>query len=390
MPMKTKRSPTGCTAVDPVIVQIMPFLSALRDTGYSEYTLQIKRGILNTFTKWLRHQSIPVQGVNEGTVVAFIKCRPGKGKARIGSERTVLLAFLAFLRNSGTISTPPIKILSTDDLLLQRYSKYLMDERGLLDRTIKVYLGLIRIFLAGAAFKADSRSPGCWDAQIVRNFLLGVARARSNKSVHGMATALRSFFRFLYQHDETAANLALAVPMVRKWRQAGIPPHLTSEQIEKTLATADRSTSRGRRDYAILTLLARLGLRAGEVARLELADIHWRTGEILIHGKGRRIDCLPLLADIGEALADYLQKDRGKSVSRMVFLRIQAPHIGLEGASGISQIVGRAFAHAGIRPGERVGAHLFRHSLATRMIRHGASIPEISAVPEHNANICKS
>jgi site-specific recombinase XerD len=272
---------------------------------------------------------------------------------------------------------------SPDDQLLQRYAKYLLDERGLLDRTINVYLGLIRKFLAGAAFKPDSRNPGCWDAQIVRKFLLGAARERSNKSVQSIATALRSFFRFLYRHNETVANLALAVPMVRKWRQASVPTHLTSEQIEKTLISADRSTSRGRRDYAILTLLARLGLRAGEVARLELGDIHWRTGEILLHGKGRRVDCLPLLSDIGEALADYLQKDRGDSTSRKVFLRIRAPHEGLGGPAGISQIVCRAFAHAGIRPGGRVGAHLFRHSLATRMIRHGASISEISEVLRH-------
>ena len=241
--------------------------------------------------------------------MAFVKCQPGKGKVRILRERNVLPAFLAFLRNGAGVPVSPVAgATSPDDQLLQRYAKYLMDERGLLDRTIKVYLGLIRKFLAGAAFKADSRNPGCWDAQIVRKFLLDAARARSNKSVQSIATALRSFFRYLYGHDETIANLALAVPMVRKWRQAGVPTHLTSEQIEKTLVSADRSTSRGRRDYAILTLLARLGLRAGEVARLELGDIHWRTGEILIHGKGRRVDCLPLLSDIGEALAHYLQR----------------------------------------------------------------------------------
>jgi len=167
--------------------------------------------------------------------------------------------------------------------------------------------------------------------------------------------------------------------------QATVPAFLLHEEVERVLSATDRSIPRGRRDYAILLFLARLGLRAGEVVRLELGDIRWRTGEFVVRGKGRVLDRLPLLADVGEALALYLRKDRGRRSSRRVFLRMWAPRVGLTGPAAVGHVVRAALARAGLRRTSRGAAHLFRHSLATRMIRHGASLAEISEVLRHRS-----
>jgi integrase/recombinase XerD len=222
------------------------------------------------------------------------------------------------------------------------------------------------------------------DAQTVQNFLLDRIRNRSSEYARLLAIALRSFFRFLYLREETAIDLSLSVPTVRKWRQAEITPFLSPDEVERVLSRTDRSTPRGRRDYAILLLLARLGLRAGEVVILELGDILWRTGEVVIRGKGRVQSRLPLLSDIGEALALYLSQDRRTSISRQVFLRMQAPRLGLAGPAAVGHIVRKALARAGLRPSHGA-AHLFRHSLATRMIRQGASIAQISEILRHRS-----
>jgi integrase len=200
-----------------------------------------------------------------------------------------------------------------------------------------------------------------------------------------MAVALRSFCHFLFLRGHTPRDLYESVPTVRKWRQSSVPTFLTPEQEEVIIASTDRSTPCGRRDYAILLLLARLGLRAGEIVALELGDIRWRSGELVIHGKGRMVEHVPLISDVGEALAVYLQTDRGASASRRVFLRMWAPRVGLAGPAAIGHIVRLAFVRAGFRPACRGAAHLFRHGLATMMIRRGASMAEIAEVLRHRS-----
>jgi site-specific recombinase XerD len=197
-----------------------------------------------------------------------------------------------------------------------------------------------------------------------------------------MVTALRSFLRFLFQHGQIEANLAEAVPAVVDWRLSTIPKYLSVEEIEGLLDACDQSTSTGRRDRAILLLLARLGLRAGEVVALELDDIDWRAGEIVVRGKGLLHDHLPLLPEVGEALAAYLRSDRPLVSTRRVFVRMWAPLRGFAGPSTVSTIVRRALERAGLNPPAK-GAHLFRHSLATGMLRSGASMAEIGEILRH-------
>ena len=200
-----------------------------------------------------------------------------------------------------------------------------------------------------------------------------------------VAVTLRSLLRFLYLRGEMDFDLSRGVSRFQKWKLATVPTYLSPADVEKVLAACDVATPTGRRDRAILLLLARLGLRAGEVVTLEVGDIAWRSGEILIRGKGQQRDHLPLTPDVGEALALYLRLDRGESSARRAFLRLKAPREGLAGPAAVGHIVRKLLACSGIIRTSRGAAHMFRHSLATRMIRHGASISEIAEVLRHRS-----
>jgi integrase/recombinase XerD len=356
------------------------FLTSLRAQGYAERTLRRKRSVVAAFVRWTVREHIAVNDLNESHLSAFVKGSPLlKQKARVRFEMAALRPFLKYHSVQGGEPIPQLNVSSADDLKV-RYIDYLCKGRGLTINAIRVYAPFIRDFLN----TQGGAPPKTWNAQTVQDFLLDHIRNRSSECARLLTIALRSFFRFLYLREETAIDLSLSVLTVRKWRQAEITPFLSPEEVERVLSPTDRSTPRGRRDYAILLLLARLGLRAGEVVTLELGDILWRTGEVIIRGKGRVQSRLPLLSEIGEALSLYLSQDRGASISRQVFLRMNAPRVGLMGPAAVGHIVRKALARAGLRP-TRGAAHLFRHSLATRMIRHGASIAEISEVLRHRS-----
>jgi site-specific recombinase XerD len=258
-------------------------------------------------------------------------------------------------------------------------------DRGLAENSVAVYAPCARAFLAHRVASAGRLALETLDAKAISTFLVERVGGRSSESARLLSIGLRSFLRFLLLRGVIARDLSGAVPRVRKYQQAGVPVVLSPDEVERVLATADRTTQRGRRDYAVLLLLARLGLRASEVVALELGDLHWRTAEIVVRGKGSRRDHVPLLADVGEALAQYLREDRGTSPSRRVFLRLISPCVGLSSPCAIDHIVRLALRRAGIGPHRRRVAHLFRHSLATRMIRHGASMSEIAEVLRHRS-----
>jgi len=271
---------------------------------------------------------------------SFLRRSRRKAKDRFAVEQAALRSFLRQLRAAGRVPAPRVPdSVSSADELKQRYADYLRNERGLAERSVRTYLPFICDFLSKLAVRPESVVLEALDARAVRDFLLDRVRDRSSAYSHLLASALRSFLRFLHLRGETATDLSLSVPTVRRWSQAGMPAFLTHEAVERVLSGTDRSTPRGGRDHAILLLLARLGLRAGEVTALELGDIRWRTAEIIVHGKGRRRDHLPLLSDVGEALSLYLRKDRGVSASRRVFLRMIAPRVGLAGPATIGHIV---------------------------------------------------
>lgn len=370
-------------------IHINSFLTHLRAQGYAERTLRKKRSVATSFARWTVEKHLAVDDLNESHIVAFEKRLPPIPTARANFEMAALRPFLKHIFSQAGVPISPQQIkASVADDLKQRYIDYLRKERGLTENSILVYAPFISDFLNDLVVKTGGCLPQALDAISIQNFLLDRIGNRSSEYTRLLATALRSFLRFLYLRKETTVDLSCSVPTVRRWHQAKAHGFLSAEEVERVLAAIDLATPRGRRDHAILLLLARLGLRAGEIVLLKLDDVFWRTGEIVVHGKGRVQDRFPLLSDIGEALALYLSQDRGNSVSRQVFLRMKAPCIGLSGPGAVGHIVRYALARAGIRPSSRGAAHLFRHSLATRMIRNGASIAEISEILRHRSQSC--
>jgi integrase/recombinase XerD len=362
------------------------FLEQLRVEGYARSSLQRRRGAVLVFLKWARRYCIPVDELQEAHAIAFVARSTRRGKDRVQVERSTARHFVGFLR--GDAGKPGGWVKSStgpSSVIEQRYLDYLRRERGLAERSISVYGLYVRRFEAWLA--ARGRQPPLSGVTVadIREFLLEKTRGRSAEYSRLLTVAIRSLLRFLCVDGAVSADLSRAIPMMRAHRPSALRRPLSPADVEHILATADLATRRGRRDRAILLLLARLGLRAGEVATLELGDINWRTAEILVRGKGRLHDRLPLPADVGAALALHLREDRAGAPSRRVFLRLFAPRVGFAGPCAVSAIARLALARAGIQRPPRAAAHLLRHSLATRMIRAGASLGEIGEVLRHRS-----
>jgi len=365
---------------------LQDFITHLRGAGYAQRTLRKKRSVLRAFTRWSRRRKWPVAALSEFHVESFLARSPRKRQAHKAFESAALRPFLDHLRRTGRVATtaPPVRDTPTFEWE-QRYVHFLRDQRGLAERSVQVYAPHVHDLLLDLVTKHGSADPRELNPEMVHHFLLQRAQGRSSEWARLLAAALRSFFRFLHYRGETAIDFSVCVPTVRKWRLATVPAHLAPADVERALSVPDRATAHGRRDYAVLLLLARLGLRAGEVVALDLGDILWRTGEIIVHGKGGRRDHLPLPVDVGEAIVDYLRTGRGTSASRRVFLRSLAPHVALTGPAAIGHIVRKVLARAGISRLGRGAAHLFRHGLASRMIQHGANLSEIAEVLRHRS-----
>ena len=330
-------------------IHVNSFLMHLRSQGYAKRTLRKKRSVLAVFSRWIVGKQLAVDDLNESHLTSFVTRFSCERMARAKFEKAVLRLFLKHVRAEANVPiTLPLINTSAAGDLKQHYIDYLRKERGLAENSIRVYSPLISDFLKDTVFNTGCIFPQTLNATTIQNFLLAHILNRSSEYSRLLATSLRSFLRFLYLRKETMIDLSTSVPTVRRWQQAEVYDFLSPEEVERVISACNPTPS-GRRDHAILLLLARLGLRAGEVVALELDDIHWRTGEIVVRGKGRVLNCLPLLSDIGEALALYISEYRSASSSRQVFLRMLAPRVGLAGPCAIDHIVHRAFSRAGLR-----------------------------------------
>ncbi len=361
---------------------IAPFLDTLPSAGYGPRSIALRRTFLRAFVAWTRDVARDPADVD--THVAAFMARRRQRESQHKHERATVRRFIAWLRQRAVLPAA-VRATSPVEAVVDRYVSYLRAGRGLAENSIAIYAPCARAFLVHHVEATGQLALDTLDAEAVRTFLLARVADRSTESARLLSIAVRSFLRFLFQRGVLARDLAPAVPMVRTYQQTGVPVVLSPAEVERALVTADTATPRGRRDLAILLLLARLGLRASEVLRLELADLHWRTAEIVIRGKGPRRDHVPLLADVGDALARYLREDRGGNPSRQIFLRLIPPHVGLTRPCAIDHIVRLALHRAGIGPHRGRVAHLFRHSLATRMIRHGASMADIAEALRHRS-----
>jgi integrase/recombinase XerD len=366
----------------PLVPHLSSFAVALREDGYASVTMQSKLGLLFDFAHWLGRRGICVRELNECHAAAFVRRRQRKRRIHRG-DRETLSQFLAHLRNCDVIPSPVRPVCTNSPLadILSRYEKHLHCERGLAPATVVNYVPYARKFLV-ERFRTREMRLGDLRGVDISAFVLRHAHLMGCRRAQLMTTAFRSFFRFLFQSGELQVDLSAAVPTVADWRLSTIPKYLIPDEVERVVGSCDRQTSTGRRDYAILLLLARLGLRAGEVVALELDDIDWRAGEILVRGKGLLHDRMPLPVDVGQALTSYLRMDRPACKTRRVFVCMKAPRSGFRGPSTVTTIVRRALDRAGLNPVFK-GAHLLRHSLATRMLRSGASMGEIGEVLRH-------
>jgi integrase/recombinase XerD len=365
----------------PLAPHIDRLAKLLSEQGYSQQVGMQKLRLVALLSCWLQQEQVGLEQLDEMRIADFLTAQK-KALRRQRQVRHTLAQLLQELRRLRIIpGRQPAEPGSTTDRLLQDYGRFLAQERGLSQETSDNYLPVARRFLA-KAFGTRTAELGQLGGRDVNGFILREKSTFSPKRVQLTTSALRSFLGFLYLRGQLAAPLALSVPTVATWRLSELPQFLEPQQVKQLLQSCDRSSPCGRRDYAALLLLARLGLRAGEVVHLCLEDINWSGGQVLIRGKSSREDRLPLPPDVGHALASYLQKDRPSCSCRRVFIRMKAPHVGFSSSVAVCDIVRRALLRAHLEP-ERKGAHLLRHSLATQMLRGGASLTQIGQILRH-------
>jgi len=367
----------------PLSEHLDAYAAAVAKQGYTHHSIGRQIVAIADFSRWLKHKHIEIEALDHQVVDRFLRLR--RRQQRVGrGDAKALDRMLSMLRQKGIVKSPqPPATDNARSKIAAEFHCYLLQELGRSPSTAKNYVPFIDQFLME---RFQNRTPvlASLRASDVTGFVIRHAHQLSPVRAGIMVTALRSFFRYLLHHGAIATDLAGCVPAVPNWSLSRLPRFLPAGAVEKLLKRCDRRTAVGRRNHAILLLLARLGVRAGEVIKLSLDDIDWASGQIIIHGKGGRSAPLPLPADVGTALAAYLRRDRPPSASRRVFLRHRAPLTGFANPSTLSSIVRRALKQAGIES-PHMGAHVLRHSLATSMLRQGGSLDEIGELLRHQS-----
>jgi integrase/recombinase XerD len=359
------------------------FTVALVSRGYAGSTVKEHVRLAADLGRWLKSEGKLVVNIDERIGAQFLAHLRRCGRAE-RSHGTAVQLLLRLLRESGAVRVPRVVEPPRDSVseVVHSFERHLAEERGLHPSTRRIYLRIARRFLSGQLNRGPRR-PGELRPDHVTRFVTDEARVRP-MSAKLVGPALRVLLRWLHQRGDTRTCLAGCVPPVANWRLSTLPKSLPAEQVESLLQCCDRRSIVGLRDYAILSLLARLGLRAGEVVAMELEDLRWERGELLVRSKGGRQDGLPLPREVGSALAAYLRHGRPRCSTRRVFVRARAPHQGFLSSVAICNVVERAMKRAGLKP-PRKGAHTLRHALACNMLRHGASLAEIGQILRHRS-----
>ena len=368
----------------PLAAQIAAFAKWGKEQGYARRSRYRQVLLAACFSRWLGQQAISVRDVSSQHQTRYLRSRARRVQIHRG-DAAALRQFVEFLRHQGVVIIENIspRHLTPIERTVQMFERYLRNERMLAEPTIINYLPFVRRFLADRFGDGPVMLARLRTGDVVR-FIQRQAPRLHLKRAKLLITALRSFLNYARYRGDIALDLAAAVPPVANWRMTSIPRAIPADVVRHLLASVNRRTAMGRRDHAILLLLTRLGLRAGEVVRLELDDINWNTGSVSVRGKCDQRSALPLPADVGKAIVEYLRYGRPRSNSRRVFLRAKAPIRGFLDQRAIGSLVRNTLAHAGIKTTNH-GAHQFRHALATEMLRHGASLSEIGEVLRHRS-----
>lgn len=371
------RSPEG-----PLSAHIASFAIWVRSQGYAAHSIHRMILLAACFSRWLGHKRVGQRDITRENVARYLRYRARYAQLRAG-DATALMCLLEHLHNTGVIPIEKTSIpqLTPAERCTQDYEQYLRETRALADATVINYVPFIRDFLKGR-YRDGRVALSHLRARDVVRFVSQQAARLKPKRAKLMTSALRSFLQYARLQGEVTLDLAAAVPIVANWSMPSIPRAIAPDQTRQLLANIDRRTAIGRRDFAILLLLARLGLRSSEVVSLDLDDLDWNAGQLRVRGKSGQRGHLPLPAPVGKAIANYLRRGRPDSISRRVFLRAKAPIRGFRGPSAIASIVRHSIQRAGV-DAPTYGAHQFRHGLATEMLRHGASLAEIGEVLGH-------
>ena len=371
-------NPDGVRFVGPLAPLAAELKGEFTRLGYATSSATAQLQLAAHVSRWLQAEGLGIDALTGPVIERFLTARRRDYSNHYSMQ--ALEPLLAYLRRVGAAPEPVApEPCSGGERLLARFGDYLSVERGLTAPVIEAYTRWVRPFVeqvVGAGQESDLGDLGAVDVQ---RFLVTNLSGLSRKSAQMTACALRSLLGFCYVEGIVAVPLAEAVPAVAHRKLSGLPEGLTAVQVDSLLNTCDRRTSVGRRDYAVIVCLHRLGLRCAETTALLLDDIDWETGTLSIHGKGGRSDRLPLPVDVGQALVDYLRHGRPDTESRAVFVRAYAPFTALA-RSSLSCIVARAARRAGLGT---VHAHRLRHTAATRTLNAGASLEEVAQLLRH-------
>jgi site-specific recombinase XerD len=337
--------------------------------------------VVGGLLSWIASHRGALADLDERSVEQYLRHRARKQSIQPG-DRSALRRWLSVLREEGAIAPAVLPPLTSHDRIFNEFDAYLRTERGLTPKSIVRHLPVIRRFLHEVCPAGDDDLGKISQEEVIR-YIERHARDWSAGTGKAMCWSLRAFLRYLHHQGLNPRALAGCVPSLRRWKLTSLPTFLAAAHVQKALDGCDRATAMGRRDYAILMMLAKLGLRAGEVATLTLDDINWRTSEMLLRAKGRQRARMPIPPDVGAAIVAYLRQGRPKSLCRRLFIRTLAPHVGFASGCAITMIAKAALDRVGIVDCAHRGAHIFRHSLATELLRSGATLTEIGQLLRH-------
>lgn len=359
------------------------FAQALSEAGYARTTARGYLRAAEHFACWSKRHRMPLGKLSEQSLLRFERHMKRCQCTHFGHANPMRVvqgarAFLACLRDAGIITASATKNPVASPVLLSAFCQWMRQQRGISEVTISDYNRYIRELLRGLR-----EEPSTWNVRSLRAFVLKKSHTCGGATVRNCTTALRVFLRFLIAEGRCAVGLDAAVPTLARWHLASLPRYLQAKDVERLIASCGRASPIGRRDRAILLLLARLGLRAGDIVHLRLSDIDWTGAWIHVCGKSRRHTRLPLTQEVGQAIVDYLQ-DRPRTKADTLFVRCRAPFRALVSCA-VSVIVAKALRRSGVLRPSRGAAHLLRHSFATSMLRKGTCLQDIATILRHRS-----
>jgi len=380
--------PTGeiwCLDPGPLRPFVDQFTGHLVSLGHTALTVRGYGDAARHFAVWLQELGIAITNVDGDICADFAnhrcRCPGGRRSHRVSAKYARRAArFVRFLAECDVVGRSVLPVPTPLEPRVVQFQDWLRHHRGIATSTISKHGRMVTRLLA--ALGAD---PARYDAALIRTTILGEVRGTSAAHAKTMTTALRGYLRFLGASGACSPELVHAVPTIPQWRLSAMPRHLPAADVDRMIMSCNGTKAHGIRDKAILLLLARLGLRVGDVLNLRLGDVCWADGTLRVCGKGRREVCLPLPQNVGDALLDYICHARPVSDSNVVFLRSFAPYQPFADSSSISGVVRLALVRAGISDPPSRGANLLRHSAATSMLRAGATLDTIGAVLRHRS-----